>query len=46
MSKRLLAAAALIALVTAGGLFLVNQKTPVPLVQGSSLSGQLIDTQA
>ncbi|MFZ9176180.1 MAG: TlpA disulfide reductase family protein [Burkholderiaceae bacterium] len=46
MSKRLFAAAALIALVAAGGLFLVNQKTPVPLVQGSSLSGQLIDTQA
>ena len=46
MPKRLLAAAALIALITAGGLFLVNQKTPVPLVQGSSLSGQWIDTKA
>jgi peroxiredoxin len=45
MSKRFFMLAAVIALTVTAALVLVNQKTPVPAVQGPSLSGKLIDTQ-
>jgi peroxiredoxin len=46
MSKRSFMLAAVIVLTVITALVLVNQKTPVPSVQGPSLSGKLIDTQA
>jgi peroxiredoxin len=45
MSKRFFMLAAVIALTVIAALVLVNQKTPVPSVQGPSLSGQVVDTQ-
>ena len=46
MSKRFFMLTAAIAMAVSLALVVVNQKTPVPLVQGPSLSGQVIDTQA
>ena len=46
MSKRFFVATAVIILLVAGVYLLVNQNTPAPAVRGTSLTGQLVDTQA